>query len=234
MLWALFESGFYPANFFSEVYFNPAWISEEPSVISFSTGTRFGLSELREHRLIFQSRHYSIGLYSLGSELYRENDLNGSLGFKVYGRITVGFSIHFLNSFIRDINNRFNYCLKAGSAVSIGPLFLSGWINNINQARFSTVDRLPTTYSLRADYALEKNIIFGFAIRAASGQLPFYNTGIRTRLFRPVEIELAINTDPVLIEFAACFYVGRLNFKYHGNDHPDLGFSHRIEAGLQL
>ncbi len=234
MLFALFESGLFPENFFSEDRFNPALVRNKPMTVGCMVGARFNMVELREYKLYFENNCYSIALFSMGSELYRENELSGSLSIKIYELFSAGFSVHALNCRINSVSNRYNYCLRAGGAVWLGSLSLSGWINNINQGRFSVVDRLPTTYSLRADYAPENNIIFGLALRSIGGHLPFYNTGIKARMFKSIEIGLGLNTDPVLLEYTGCFSVGRLKVIYQGNSHADLGSSHLFGAVFRL
>src|SRR4030042_989088 len=234
LLFALFESGLFPENFFTEDQFNPALIRNKPAVLSFCAGTRFSMSELREYEIYLQSGSYSIGLNSLGSELYRENDLNGSFNVLIYDLISAGLGLHVLNCWISGNSNRFNYSLRAGSAGQLGPLLLSGWINNIKQLRFSSGDRLPVTYSVRADYTLENRIVFSLAVRSIAGNLLFYNTGIKSRFFNLVEIGFGLNTDPVLIEFVGCFRLGRLSLVYQGSSHYDLGLSHTFGAMFQL
>ncbi len=234
MIFTLFESVLFPDNIFAEDLFNPALIRGRPVEASFLAGTRFGMTELREYKFSFQGGAYAVGLSSLGSALYRENDISGSFSVQFREVINAGLGLHVLNCWISGNSNCYNYSLRAGGAGQIGFLLLSAWINNINQPRFSSAERVPVTYSARADYTLERGIVFSFALRSIAGNLPFYNAGIRAKFFGLLEAGIGLNTDPVLMEFTNCFRLGWLSMTYEGSSHPKLGWSHRFGVTFKL
>lgn len=231
-LFAIFESLLFPHNIFSENQFNPASLHQQNFELIIGTGSNFGLSELRTYTIHSAIKLYRINATSFGNDIYRENMFNAGLSFPVVEKLAAGFSIAMYNYWVKDMCNRFTYSLKIGALYKNSPLEIGGWINNINIPKFSDIDYLPPTYSLRINYLPGNNLSFAFAIRGIETDLPFYNFGLSYSPYKMITLGAGVNTDPMYLEYVLKLNLGNFILDYTGKNHRYLGLSHYFSVGF--
>jgi hypothetical protein len=212
--------------------FNPAYLCRERIEVMLTSEVRYELADLRTFGVYSQISRFSIRAVSFGNEIYRENFLELGTGFPVAPGFSAGFNIAGMNCWVRDTRNEFTYSMKIGGVFERGPFTVSGWVNNINVPRISSVDCTPVSYSLRFDYRAQENLGFDLSVRSVETEIPFYNVGI---LFSPHEIMLlglSVNTRPIQLEYGMKISLGRVFLNYSGSRHPQLGLSHSFGCGF--
>lgn len=229
LLISAFETTLFPQNLFFEEYLNPALETREGFQLVMGTGSRFGLPELRTYYVYSTIRSYRLSAQSFGCDLYRENMLKLGGCFALRKTWTVGFSVGLFNNWVQDNFNRFAYSLCIGSIFQTQPMKISGWVNNLNIPRFSNVDYLPLTYSVRFDYQTEHKVDVAFAVRSMEKDLPFFNFGAAFSPYKMIRVGAGVNTDPVYLEYVMELNVGDFIFCYSGSNQQYLGLSHTFD-----
>jgi len=225
-LFNIFETSLFPGSFTSIKNLNPGYLLEKNREVSLGGEERFCLKELRTYFINFQSENYQVSLKSFGNELYRENQLEFSGGFSPVPKLGIGFGLALLNCSIKDNFSIFSYSLKTGIVYKSSP-FESGLLfGNLNQPRFSEIDRLPFFYFFNSRYWVGKEIGLYFNIGGEEGSLPFFNFGLVLFPFKNLQISAGMNTENFLFEYNLRIPLGRISFDYSGNHHPQLGLSH--------
>jgi len=226
ILFALFESQIFPYSIFLENQYNPASHFQKGLIINVETGTRFGLSELRTYTIHTKINSYSIHATSFGNDIYRENIISAEMSMPVIDKVIVGFGIAMLNYCIEDYCNRFSYAVKIGGLYQNKSTEIGGWLNNINIPRFSDIDYLPPSYSLRFKYVTSNNVSLIFAIRGIESNLPFFNVGISYAPSKIITLGTGVNTDPLYLEYIVQLNLNTFILRYAGNNQHRLGLSH--------
>lgn len=227
-----FETTLFPQSLFLEDHFNPALEAREGFQLDLGTGSRFGLSELRTYYVYSTIKSYRLSAHSFGCDLYRENMLRLGSCFGIRKAWTVGFSVGLLNNWVRDNFNRFAYSLCLGSIFQTGDVKVSGWVDNINMPRLSSVDYLPPSYSMRFDYITKSRLDFAFAVRGMEKNLPFFNFGVSLSPYEIILIGVGVNTDPLYLEYILKLNLGDFALCYAGSNHQYLGLSHAFSIGF--
>ena len=233
-LFAIFETFLFPRGILSENQFNPATLHQNQFEITIDTEVKFGLTELRIHRIHSQIRTYSISVASFGNDIYRENIVGLGLSFPVVEKLAAGFNISAINYWIKDNCSCFGYSLRIGAIFWNNPIELGAWINNINMPKFSEVDYVPLSYSFRGRFLAMENLSFYFATRGLDTDLPFFNFGLFYAPYKIIEFGMGINTDPILLEYGLKIFVGQFDLYYSGSNHRQLGLSHQLGVGFCL
>lgn len=231
-LFAVFESLLFPRSVFLESQFNPASLYQKRFELIIGTGSNFGLSELRTYTIHSKIKSYNISAANFGNDIYRENMINAGLSFPVVEKLAVGFSVAMLNYWVKDNYNRFSYSLKIGWVYQNNLIEISGWINNINIPKFSSVDYLPPNYSLKLSYSTKNNLSLIFTIRGIETELPFFNFGLSYSPYKIITFGAGINTDPMYLEYMLKLSLGSLVLNYVGSTHQYLGLSHFLSVGF--
>lgn len=231
-LFAVFESLLFPRSIFYESQFNPASLYPEKFELIIGTGTHFGLSDLRTYTIHSEIKLYRISATSFGNDIYRENTVNAGLSFPVVEKLAAGFSIAMYNYWVKDIYNRFTYSLKVGGMYRNNLLEIGGWVNNINIPKFSDIDYLPPTYSLKLKYLTKTNFSFAFAIRGRETDLPFYNVSLSYSPYKIITFGAGVNTEPMYFEYMLRLDLGNFILDYTGSNHRYLGLSHYFSVGF--
>ncbi len=226
ILFALFESQTFPYSIFLDNQHNPASHFQKGFIITVSTGTRFGLSELRTYTVYTRIKSYSIHAMSFGNDIYRENIMSADMSIQVVDKVIAGFGVALLNYWIEDYCNRFGYSVKVGGLYQNKSTEIGGWVNNINTPRFSDIDYLPPSYSLRFKYMTPNNVSLLFAIRGAGSDLPFFNIGIAYMPSRIITLGTGVNTDPLYLEYIIELNLNTFILRYTGSNQRHLGLSH--------
>jgi hypothetical protein len=230
----IFEASLFPQSILSEHQFNPAILYQQQFGIIASTGTNFGLPELRTYSLYSQIKSYSISFTTFGNELYRENIIGLGFGFPLMKHAAVGFNIFVLNYSIKEHYSHYGFSLKFGAVFQYAPFEFGAWINNINVPKFSDIDYVPPNYSIRCGFRAADNVLFNFAIRGVETDMPFFNIAVHYSPYTIVALACGVNTDPLLLEYGLKIHLGDLCLSYAGNRHRQLGLSHRLSAGFGL
>jgi hypothetical protein len=231
-LFSLFESGLFPDNILLRTKFNPAHLARENfEFLSFGQ-QKFGLVEFRSLDLSLQSRSFSLGLNGFGGEYYRETRVALGFGFGLNRNLAAGVEIDLLNNWVKDYVNRFGYGLKLGGLYQAGQFIFGALVNNLNQPRFSAIDRLPVSYGIDFRYAASVRFTPYFSILGSDRTPPFFRFGIALAPAPPVQITAGVNTDPVQLEYGFRFRIRSLNILYAGSTHSQLGLTHGL--GLQF
>ena len=233
-LFTIYESFLFPRSFFVETQFNPANLNQEQLRIFAGSEIKFGLGELRTHTLCSQLKSYNINLASFGNDLYKENLIGLGFCFSVIEKMAFGIDISVLNYWIKDNYSRFGYSIKLGGIFSNGPVEIGAWANNINIPKFSEIDYIPPSYSLRCDYFATDNLSLGFAVRGVEKDLPFFNFGLLYSPHEIIELGISVNTEPILLEYGLQIYIGDFVVNYFGSNHLQLGLSHLFSLGFIL
>jgi len=226
ILFALFESQIFPYSIFLENQYNPASHFQKGVFINFGTGTRFCLSELRTYSIYTKIKSYSIHATSFGNDIYRENIISAGMSIQVVDKVIAGFGIAMLNYWIGNYCNRFGYSVKIGGLYHNKSTEIGGWINNINIPRFSDVDYLPPSYSLRFKYVTSNNVSLIFALRGLESDLPFFNIGVSCMPSKIITLGTGVNTDPLYLEYIIQLNLNTFILRYAGNNQRHLGLSH--------
>jgi hypothetical protein len=231
-LFSLFESGLFPDNILLRTKYNPAHLARENfELLSFGQ-QKFGLDEFRSFDLSLQTRSFGLCLNGFGGDYYRENRVALGLAFGLNRNLAAGIEIDLLNNWIKDYANRFGYGLKLGGLYQAGQFIFGAFVNNLNQPRFSAIDRLPISYGIDFCYAASVRFAPYFSILGSDQIPPFFRFGIGLAPASPVKITAGVNTDPVQLEYGFQFRIRSLNFLYAGSTHSQLGLTHGL--GLQF
>jgi len=227
-LFTVFESFLFPANILSENQFNPASLYQEQFQINLSTEVKFSLSDLRTYTLYSEIKSYSLNIASFGNDLYRENVVGFGFGFPLIRNFAAGLHISLVNYWIKDYYSHYGYSLRIGGVFENSPIEIDGWINNINVPKFSDIDYLPLTYSVRC------NLSFDFGVRGIETDLPFFKFGLFYAPIKIIKFGVGVNTEPLLLEYSLEIYLGELTLNYFGSNHHQLGLSHSLGVGFNL
>ena len=229
----MFESFYFPRSVFFEQGYNPAYKYEERCNIFATTGTSFGLPEFRTYALCGMFDHYYLSMSSFGDEIYRENIISGGAGFDL-GDIRLGFGAGLLNQHIQDNCNRTCYSVRIGGMWSLERGAISGWAHNLNIPRFTSVDYLPITYSLKVSYLATDHIAVIAAARGMEKEVPLYSIGVSYMPISHVMLGMGVNTEPLYCEYMVCIFIGQFTVIYSGSNHQYLGLSHFFSLGMNI
>ncbi len=232
LLVGFFDLFLFPDNILHDARFNPAFLQDERIEVMLSSELRYELSDLRTFCLHTQVKRYGMKAVSFGNELYRENVLEIGAGFPVATGLGVGFSVTGMNCWIRDVANEFTYAVKLGACFDAGLFSVSGWLNNMNIPRISSIDCAPASYSVRFGYRAHERLDLCLAVNGTSADPPFYT--VRAS-FTPIEVmrlAAGVSTAPVLLEYGMTVALGRMFLNYAGSRHPQLGLTHSLGFGF--
>lgn len=231
-LFAVFESSLFPHSILLENQFNPATLYQKQFEIIAGTEVKFGLPELRTYTIYSQIKSYSIAVTSFGSDLYKENVIGFGFGFPVVKKLAVGLNISLLNYWIKEHYSHLGYSIRVGGFFQNSPFEIGAWVNNINIPRFSEIDYVPLSYSVRCSYFAVHNLSFNFAIRGVETDLPFFNFGAFYSPYKIIELAAGINTEPLLLEYGLKINLGEFTMGYAGSHHRQLGLSHQLSIAF--
>lgn len=232
LLLGFFDSFLFPGSILHDERFNPAYLHRERVEVMLSSEIRYELADLRSYRVYSQISRYSIKAVSFGGELYRENFLELGAGFPIVPGFALGFNIAGMNCWVRDSRNEFTYSIKIGGILDREPFTVSGWVNNVNVPRISSIDYAPVSYSVRFDYRTDTSLNFDLSMKGVGTEIPFYKVGVVLVPHNIMRLGLGVNTRPLLLEFGMAISLGRMFVSYSGNRHPQLGVTHIFGFGF--
>lgn len=225
IVFAAFESLYFPHSLFLESRFNPACPQQHISLATYA-GVHFGMADVRTYCVQARMNGYSLSAVSFGNDVYRENTIAGGASFPVSTNLYAGFSITMLNYWVRDYCSRLRYSMTAGFCFQEKEVSLDGWIAHFNTPQFNGLDEIPVVYSLKLRYLTKKAVALIFAVRGLDSELPFYNFGLTYAPSQGVLFGLGANTDPVFLEYVVQISAGTIHLDYAGKTHQYLGLSH--------
>ncbi|UCF70629.1 MAG: hypothetical protein JSW49_10620 [candidate division WOR-3 bacterium] len=232
LLLGFFDSFLFPGSILHEFEFNPAHLHRQRIEVLLTSEIRYELTDLRAFGIYSQVQRYGIRAISFGNDLYRENYIELGAGFPIAPGMAVGCNIAGMNCWVKDLKNEFTYSIKIGGIYEEGQFTISGWVNNLNVPRISSVDYAPVSYSLRFGYRAEANLNFDIALRGVETDIPFFNVSVVFVPHKTIRFGMGVNTRPILLEYAMKISLGRMFLSYAGNRHPQLGLTHVLGLGF--
>ncbi len=217
-----------------ETQFNPAHLVEGRIAILFNGENKFSIPGLNKYTAFLQFNNLGIKLISFGNDYYRENLLGLGWGLRVAEKLALGLDVSLLNYWIEDGDNELSYTLKIGGKYGGGPVRIYLWLNNINLPRFKGLNRLPVNYEVLTDFSGSPQLSFYFAVRGVERDFPFFNFGFHYHPHKAIKILLGVNTEPLMPEYGMTMQFGKLEVRYSGNSHRQLGLTHSLGLGFQI
>jgi hypothetical protein len=227
IIFAAFESLYFPQSIFLDSRFNPALPQQHISLATY-TGLYYGLSDARTYSAHVRVNGYSLSAVTFGSDMYRENMVSGGMSFPVVPHLHAGFSIAVLNYWVRGHCNRYRYSMTAGFYARRRSVSIEGWVAHLNSPRFNDFDEIPTVYSLELRYVAQGMVTLIGSLRGTESELPFYNFALTYAPSPYIMLGLGANTDPVFLEYVVQISAGAIRLDYTGKTHQYLGLSHFI------
>lgn len=227
IVFAAFESLYFPQSLFLDNGLNPAFSQQRISLAAYGC-LHFGMADARSYRVLARMNGWNVSAVSFGSDSYRENVVSGGASFLVFRTLRAGFNISVLNYWIQGYCNRVRYSMTAGFHVLEKNVSIDGWIAHLNKPQFNGFDEIPVVYSMELRYAPTGRVSLIGAVRGTESALPFYNFGFTYAPVQCVLFGLGANTDPVFLEYVVQIGTGRMRFDYAGKTHQYLGLSHFI------
>jgi len=225
---SVFETSLFPASSFFEARFNPAYLSCSRREIILGGEQRFNSADFRTYSIWSQIKYCSIAIASFGNNLYKENRLDIGYGFPVFKWIGAGIDLGILNCWVKDYYSKYTYTARFGMCLQAKKPEIDFWFNNISFSKFSDIDYLPFSYSVRFCYPINNYLAFRLATRGIQKEIPFFDFGFIVSPCRMTQIDFSINTEPLLLEYGLIIGLGKLTICYAGSNHRQLGLTHSI------
>ncbi len=225
LIFAAFESLYFPHSLFFDNRLNPAYPQRGVSLTTYA-GVHFGMTDVRTYCVQARMNGYSLSAVSFGNDVYRENTFAGGASFPLSTSLHGGFSITMLNYWVKDYCNRLCYSMTAGFCFQDKGVSLDGWVAHFNTPHFNGLDKMPVVYSLKLRYLTKEMVSLIFSVRGIDSELPFYNFGVTYAPSQYILFGLGANTDPVFLEYVVQISAGAIHFDYAGKTHTYLGLSH--------
>ena len=231
LLIGFFDLFLFPDNILHDARFNPAFLREERVEVMLSSELRYELSDLRTFGLHAQVKRYGMKAASFGNDLYRENVLEIGVGFPVAPGLGVGFSVTGMNCWIRDVANEFTYAVKMGGHFDAGLFSVSGWVNNVNIPRISSIDCAPASYAVCFGYRAHERLSITLAVNGTSTETPFYAVRASFTPLKIMRFAAGVSTAPILLEYGMTVTLGRMFLNYAGSVNEGRGSVEIADAG---
>jgi len=217
---------------------NPALAVDLLPTAAVAWSQQFGLPELTRESFMagleLRTQPLAIAASTLGSEVYRENEVALIVARKLGERVTAGVEARADNLAIEGYSSATVFALTAGlsvrptARVSFGVVWrnlnepkLPGYRDRISESlTIGVAARVVEQGMLAADVVQEKH----FAAE--------YRIGAEARVMSRLFLRVGVRAEPVRPSAGFQIDLGRCSFLYAGDLHPDLGASH--EFGLSF
>lgn len=226
-------------NVFS-IFSNPAGLARltQREFGVYYSPSPFGIKELSNGYISYVEPssfgNLSVGAYTYGFELYRENQLNLAYSTKFSDNIYLG-----LTSFYHSVNID-RYGTSGVYNIRLGGIFIID--NNIslgfslhNPLRFvKSQIELPLIYIMGFSYTPIKNSSLNFAMAKEMDFPVSIRFGIEYGIIEYLHLRVGAQNEPDIYSGGFGIFYSFMNLNYAITSHPELGLSHQVDLIISL
>ena len=193
----------------------------------------FGIKELSSAYLAYieptSFGNISIGAYTYGFELYRENQLNLAYSTKFSDNIYLGLTSFYHSVKIDRYGNSAVFNIKLGGIFILNQNFSLGFSLH-NPLRFNNVKiELPLIYLAGFSYIPVKNSSLNFAVAKEMDFPVSVKFGIEYEVIEYLQLRIGIQNEPDIYSGGFGIFYSFMNLNYAITSHPELGLSHQVD-----
>jgi hypothetical protein len=193
----------------------------------------FGIKELSNAYLAYLEPssfgNLSIGAYTYGFELYRENQLNLAYSTKFSDNIYLGLTTFYHSVHIDRYGNSGVFNIKIGGIFILNQNFSLGFSLH-NPLRFNkTKIELPLIYLAGFSYTPIKNSSLNFAVVKEMDFPVSVKFGIEYEIIEYLQLRVGTQNEPDIYSGGIGIFYSFMNLNYAITSHPELELSHQVD-----
>lgn len=226
-------------NAFS-IFSNPAGLAQltEREFGVYYSPSPFGIKELSNGYISYAEPasfgNLSIGAYTYGFELYRENQLNLAYSSKISDNIYFGLTTFYHSVKIERYGNSGVFNIKLGGIFILNEDVLLGFsLHNPLRFNKSKID-LPLIYNVGFSYVPIKNSSLNFAISKEMNFPISIKFGIEYNLIEYMHLRVGVQNEPDIYSGGFGIFYSFMNLNYAITAHPELDLSHQVDLIIRF
>ncbi len=193
----------------------------------------FGLKELSNGYLAYieptSFGNLSVGAYTYGFELYRENQFNIAYSTTINDNIYLGITSFYHSVNIARYGNSGVFNIKLGGIFILNKNLLLGFsLHNPLRFNRSKVE-LPLIYNVGLSYIPIKNSSLNFAVSKEMDFPVSLRFGIEYELIEYLHLRVGVQNEPDIYSGGFGIFYSFMNFNYAITSHPELDLSHQVD-----
>lgn len=220
---------------------NPAVLSLAPEarISAFMTPSLFGLRELRTIALCgtfpVAGESASLSIEQFGFDLYREFGATLGLGRSIAKGISCGIAFEWRRTEIRRYGTSHGLIASGGWAVELTEELRMGFVgDNILGETIGIVrQRLPQKAAMGISYEPLSSMLIVVEGEKDTRYPLTTKIGLEIRAQENLLLRTGLAHDPNIVSCGLTIRYGGAEFGYAGYGHPQLGWTHQIEASVR-
>lgn len=173
--------------------------------------------------------NFSIGAYTYGFELYRENQLNIAYATKFSDNIYLGLTSLYHSVSIDRYGNSGIFNIKIGGIFILDKIISIGFSLH-NPLRFSKSKIvLPLIYVAGFSYMPIKNSSLNFAVVKEIDFPVSVKFGVDYKIIEYLNLRFGVQNEPNIYSAGFGIFYSFINLNYAVTSHPELGLSHQAD-----
>jgi hypothetical protein len=174
------------------------------------------------------------GIAHFGNQLYKEIRANMGWANKIRF-VSLGFQLEYLQTTIETIGSKSNLACNLGGQAEISKnLTFGACIFNINQAKISENESIPTLMKAGISYHYLTKIVLNAEIEKEIEKRNLYKLGLEYAIIERIIVRTGINLQPEIYFFGFGWQSKIFDFNYAFILHPVLGDSHAFSMNFNL
>ncbi len=176
----------------------------------------------------------SLSAYRFGDELFSQQKLSLGWAHQI-NRMGVGARINYFQHHAEGYGTRANLVLDVGGVATIIPRLAFGLnITNVNQAKLSEEERIPTVVQAGLAYHPVKTLLFIVETEKDVAYEAVFKLGMEYKIIEKLSLRTGISTHPVQMHYGMGFNLKKFKIDYALITHPQLGFSNQLSVSYRL
>lgn len=219
---------------------NPALAPDSRTEAGLSWSQQFGLPELTREELSavthYHGHAFGLSAASLGSKLYRETEAGILWARAVHPQVCFGVDIRVRSldvetySASRTLTFSVGFTAKPAHGVQVGVVW-----RNLNEPRIPDYrDRIRESLTVGLTARITHQALIAIDIVQEKFFPAEIRVGAEARVLPQLTLRIGGRAEPVRPAAGLQLEIGRWNFLYAGDLHPDLGPSHHVGFGVLI
>jgi hypothetical protein len=226
-------------NVFS-IFSNPAGLARltQREFGVYYSPSPFGIKELSNGYISYVEPssfgNLSVGAYTYGFELYRENQLNLAYSAKISDNIYLGLTSFYHSVKIERYGNSGVFNIKLGGIFILNENLIVGFSLH-NPLRFNKSKiELPLLYNVGFTYIPVINSSLNFAISKEIDFPVSLRFGIEYEIIEYLHLRVGVQNEPDLYSGGFGIFYSFMNLNYAITTHPELDLSHQVDLIIRF
>ncbi len=176
----------------------------------------------------------SLSAYRFGDALFSQQKLSLGWAHQI-SRMGIGVQANYWQHHAEGYGSRANLAIDVGGVAAIIPELTFGLhIANVNQAKLSETERIPTVINAGLAYQPVKPLIFVIETEKDVDFDAVFKLGMEYKIIEKLRLRTGISTRPVRLHYGFGVYLKKFVIDYALVTHPQLGVSNQVSVSYRI